>query len=204
MTTTTFDTENAMHGQKMTADMYLTMQRTTSREDYGKYELFNKTLRFMAGASLAHNKIATNLVTIFNMLFWQINSSNEIYQSDMKVISFLHHKNYFYPDVVIVDDEPRFSDTTKDVLINPSIIIEVLSDETEAFDRGDKYVSYRQIETLREYILVAQHERRIEHFYKANDGNWYAGSVVEDNGALTLLSIPIALPMGQVYRQVYV
>jgi Uma2 family endonuclease len=187
MTTTTFDTENAMNGQKMTADMYLTMQRTTTREDYGKYELFNKTLRFMAGASLAHNKIATNLVTIFNMLFWQINSSNEIYQSDMKVISFLHHKNYFYPDVVIVDDAPRFSDTNK-----------------EAFDRGDKYLSYCQIETLREYILVAQHERRIEHFYKANDGNWYAGSVIEENGELTLLSLPITLPMGQVYRQVYV
>ena len=192
-----------LHGQKMTAKDYLAMERANIREKNGKYELFNKTLRFMAGASEAHNTIATNLVTILNMFLWQQERNTHVYQSDMKVVSFLTYKNYLYPDIVVVDETPVYHDIKKDVLINPTLIIEVLSDETEAFDRGDKFVSYRQIESLREYILVSQYERRIEHFYKSAEGIWQVGNVIK-SGELPLLTLPLSLPVNRVYRQLAV
>jgi Uma2 family endonuclease len=189
-----------LHGQKMTAKDYLAMERANIREKNGKYELFNKTLRFMAGASEAHNTIATNLVTILNMFLWQQERNTHVYQSDMKVVSFLTYKNYLYPDIVVVDETPVYYDIKKDVLTNPTLIIEVLSDETEAFDRGDKFMSYRQIESLREYILVSQYERRVEHFYKSEDGVWQVGKVVK-LGELPLMTLPLNLPLTKVYRQ---
>ena len=94
-----------LNGQTMTADSYLAMEREGIRELQGKYELFNQKIRFMAGASQAHNTIAGNILTLLKMFIWQQNLSYYVNQSDMKVISFLNYKNYFYPDIVFAEDE---------------------------------------------------------------------------------------------------
>ena len=200
MTSMLIASSENLHGQKMTAKEYLAMERANIREKHGKYELFNRNLRFMAGASEAHNTIATNLVTILNMFLWQQERNTHVYQSDMKVISFLNYKNYLYPDIVVVDEAPVYHDTKKDVLVNPTLIIEVLSDETEAFDRGDKFLSYRQIESLCEYIIVSQYERRVEHFHKSTEGVWQVGNVI-NSGELPLITFPLSLPLHRIYRQ---
>ena len=155
----------------------------------------------MAGASQAHNTIAGNILTLLKMFIWQQNAMAYVNQSDMKVISFIDYKNFFYPDIVFAEGELVYDNHRKDVLTNPTLLIEVLSDETESFDRNDKFDSYQQIESLREYLLVSQYEKRIEQFYKNNNGEWVVGAVFTE-GVLPLVSVPFSLQLEQVYRQV--
>ena len=190
-----------LNGQWMTADSYLDMERNGIREFQGKYELFNQKIRFMAGASQAHNTIAGNILTLLKMFIWQQNAMAYVNQSDMKIISFLDYKNFFYPDIVFAEGELLYDNHRKDVLTNPTLLIEVLSDETESFDRNDKFDSYQQIESLREYLLVSQYEKRIEQFYKNNNGEWVVGAVFTE-GVLPLVSVSFSLQLDQVYRQV--
>jgi Uma2 family endonuclease len=201
MSRTMLASPEILNGQIMTADSYLSMEREGIREFQGKYELFNQKIRFMAGASQAHNTIAGNILTLLKMFIWQQNLSAYVNQSDMKVISFLRHKNYFYPDIVFAEGELIYDDIKKDVLINPTLLIEVLSDETESFDRAEKFRSYRQVESLNEYLLVSQYEKKIEQFYKNQDGDWVVGAVFTE-GVLPLQSVPYSLQLEQVYRQV--
>lgn len=189
---------NAQNHNKMTPKAYLEMERKGIREFDGKYELFNQTLIFMAGASEAHNKIAGHILTILNNLIWQHDLDASASQSDMRVVSFVKHKNYFYPDIVFVNGQNKFDDRRKDVLVNPTLLVEVLSDETEGFDRNGKYESYKKIESLKEYILVSQYERHVEHFYKNDVGEWITGEVMS-SGELSLRSIPFSLPLNRVY-----
>lgn len=190
-----------LNGQTMTPESYLAMERAGIREFQGKYELFNQKIRAVVDTSQAHNTIAGNILTLLKMFIWQQNLSAYVNQSDMKVISFLRHKNYFYPDIVFAEAELLYDDTKKDVLTNPTLLIEVLSDETESFDRGDKFRSYRQIESLNEYLLVSQYEKKIEQFYKNQDGDWVVGAVFTE-GVLPLKTVTFSLPIEQVYRQV--
>ena len=199
MTTTQIAAPNALDGLKMSPEAYLKRERTTVREDAGKYELFNQTLRFMAGASEVHNDIASNILALIKVFIWQRMAESKVFQSDMKVISFLDYKDYFYPDVVFIEGKTLHADNQKDVLINPTIIFEVLSDGTQTFDRGDKFESYKKIESLKEYILISQHERKVEHFYKNTKGEWIRGKVYKTS-ELPLMSIPYKLPLKQIYH----
>ncbi len=199
ITATTPAIPDALDGQFMTPEAYLEMERRGIREFHGKYELFNQTLRFMSGATTSHNDISAHITALFQWFIWQSDLKAHIAQSDMKVVSFLTYKNYFYPDNVFTMAERVYHDIKKDVLVNPTIIVEVLSDDTESFDRGDKFQSYRQIESLQEYILVSQYRRRIEHFYKNNAGLWVVGKVVE-SGGLSLKSIDFQLVIDKVYH----
>jgi Uma2 family endonuclease len=199
MTTTQFAAPDALNGIKMSPDMYLKHERETTRESGGKYELFNQTLIFMAGASEIHNDIVGNISALLKFFIWQNNVHYRVFQSDMKVVSFLDYKDYFYPDVVFIDDKTIYDDDQKDVLLNPTILFEVLSDGTEKFDRGDKFSSYKKIQSLKEYVLVSQYERKIEHFYKNTQGQWVTGKVLK-TGELSLVSIPINLPLRQIYH----
>ena len=199
MTSTISQSPDALNGVKMTADAYLIRERKSQREFEGKYELLNQTLKFMAGASEAHNDIAGNLSALLKFYIWQNNMVSRVFQSDMKVVSFLEYKDYFYPDVVFIEGKTVYDDDNKDVLVNPTVIFEVLSDGTMTFDRGDKFDSYKKIESLKEYVLVHQYERKIEHFYKNEKGIWLTGKVIK-TGELALLSIPLNLPLLQIYH----
>jgi Uma2 family endonuclease len=79
---------------------------------------------------------------------------------------------YTYPDISVVCVEQQFEDAHFDTLLNPQLIIEVLSDSTESYDRGRKFAHYRNIDSLREYVLVSQNECRVERFSRQDDGNW--------------------------------
>ncbi len=197
--TTGITAPNALNGLKMTPEAYLKHERETLREIGGKYELFNQTLIFMAGASEAHNSIASNILALIKFFLWQNDAPSQVFQSDMKVISFLNYKDYFYPDVIFIESQTQYDDDQKDVLLNPTILFEVLSDGTEKFDRGDKFESYKKIESLKEYVLVSQYERKLEHFYKNKQGHWINGQPIK-TGELSLLSIPISLPLLQIYH----
>jgi Uma2 family endonuclease len=184
--------------KRMTAEEYLERERKTLREIGGKHEFFNQQLIEMAGASTAHNTIVPNLTFIVKSQIKANKSNHIVLSADEKVVSYQKGKNYFYPDLIIVEGRSYHDDEHDDILLNPAILFEVLSDSTALFDRGDKFRSYRQINSLKEYILIAQDEQRIEHFFKDENGRWQIGEVVTE-GSLVLTTTPFELSIEEVY-----
>ena len=173
---------------------YLECER---RADY-KSEYFAGEIVAMEGANRKHNLVSGNVTTSLGV---QLRDAPcEVYANDMKVQAD-KARQYSYPDVVVVCGEPQFQDRTEDVLLNPTVIVEVLSPSTEAKDRGEKFLRYRQISTLTDYVLITQNERRVEQFTKQSDGSW---RLVEafDAGAVNLESIGCTLSLADVYNKV--
>ena len=185
----------------MTAEEYLTLERKNLREKAGKHEFFNRKRILMAGGTHSHNLTTSNVVTLINIHSREKKLNLQVTSSDTKVISFLEYKNYLYPDVVVINGKPFFEDDFKDIVVNPTLLIEVLSESTEAFDRGDKFESYRKIKSLKEYILISSTKRKIEQFYCNEQDNWLIGNNITE-GALTLKSLPITLDIEEVYLNV--
>ena len=155
----------------------------------------------MAGATPNHNSIHKNILYTLEAQIRGKDDVFDLYHSDIRVKSFLTHKDYFYPDVIIVKGKPYFDDENNDNLANPKVIIEVLSDSTEGFDRGDKFKSYRQITSLDEYILISQKDACIEQFYRDETERWQFGEIITE-GTFTLLSLPFELKIEDVYRKI--
>jgi Uma2 family endonuclease len=109
---------------------------------------------------------------------------------------------YMYPDVVVTCDEPRFADDRRDILLNPTAIVEVLSKSTEAHDRGRKFAHYRRIESLQEYILVSQSETRVETFLRQSHGEWLLTEYVGAGASCVLKSIDCTIPLTEIYKKV--
>ena len=109
---------------------------------------------------------------------------------------------YTYPDVVVVCGTPRYEDRQKDTLLNPNILVEVLSDSTEAFDRGQKFAMYRAVKSLTDYLLVAQNQALIEHFVRKPNGHWMLSDYRGMEAIVSVASIDCTLPLADVYDKV--
>ena len=109
--------------------------------------------------------------------------------------------SYFYPDIGVVCDEPIFEDDVFDILLNPIVIIEVLSPSTDAYDRGEKFSHYRQIESLQEYILVSQDKVNVERYLLNMDERIFS-YYQEFNFQLPLTSIQCEVPLQEIYDRV--
>ena len=163
----------------------------------------------MAGESPEHGAICTNLVAALRN---QLKGTRcQVFSKDLKVHSGplpfrpRSMKGLFsYPDVVIVCGEPQFLDEHRDVLVNPAVVIEVLSPTTEAFDRGEKFRRYRSFNpSLTDHIVVAQHIQLIEHFKRNVEGLWFiAASAQEMDGNVEVASIDCLLQLAEVYDRV--
>ncbi len=177
-----------------TPEQYLDMERAA---EY-KSEYQDGQIYAMAGATRRHNLIGFNIAI---SLGTQLRSKPcEVYTGDMRVQTD-QSRQYFYPDVVVVCGEPEFRDGREDTLLNPTVIVEVLSRSTEAFDRGEKFLRYRHMESLTEYLFISQDERRIEQFTRQADGSWRL-TETHEAGAATLESIGCTLALGDVYDKV--
>src|SRR5205085_5153555 len=143
----------------LSAEEYLAIER---KAEY-KSEYVDGVMYAMAGSSERHNLIAGNIITELNI---QLRTTPcKVYPSDLKV-RVPDSRKFFYPDVSVVCGETKFADDERDVILNPVLIVEVLSESTAAFDRGKKFQSYQQIESLQEYLLVAQDEYVLEHYLR--------------------------------------
>ena len=107
-----------------------------------------------------------------------------------------------YPDVSVVCGQQRFLDDQEDTLLNPIVIVEVLSDSTEAYDRGKKFAHYRQIPSLREYLLVSQKEPRIEQFIRQPSGEWTLKEAAGLSAEIKLPSLGVVLAHSEVFAKV--
>ena len=153
----------------------------------------------MGGASREHSLITGDT---YASLHGQLRKRPcEAYMGDMRVKIGAAGK-YVYPDIAVVCGEPRFGDDHVDNLLNPTVIVEVLSPSTEAHDRGEKFDAYRAIESLREYLLIAQDRYHIDHFVRQDDGAWLLRAADGLGASVTLPSIECTLALAEVYEKV--
>jgi Uma2 family endonuclease len=173
---------------------YLAAERR-SRE---KNEYVNGRIYAMAGASRVHNLIVGNL---FAELRSQLRGRPcEAYVNDMRV-KVQRTGMYTYPDVAAVCGDPGMEDEHLDTLLNPSVIVEVLSPSTESYDRGEKFAHYRRLESLQEYVLVAQVTPRVEHFRREGD-HWVLTELDGTDAEVALSSVGCVLALGDIYDRV--
>jgi Uma2 family endonuclease len=152
----------------------------------------------MAGASRAHNLIAGNT---FAQLHARLSGRPcETYMSDMRV-KVSRTRLYAYPDVVVVCGAPRFEENQGESLLNPTVLIEVLSPSTEAYDRGAKFTHYRRLDSLREYILIAQDHVHVEHYQRRGD-QWLLTEFTTLDESLTLPVLDCQIPLREIYARV--
>lgn len=179
----------------LTPAEYLAQERrATVKSEYCQGEMFA-----MAGASREHNLIVGNLVReMGNRLR---DRGCEVYPSDMRV-KVTATGLYTYPDVTIVCGTPQFEDDAADTLLNPTVLFEVLSESTEAYDRGTKSSHYRRLASLREYVLVAQDQPHVEGYARQADGGWLLREASQVDETVALGSIAVQLPMSEIYRQI--
>ena len=178
-----------------TPEEYMTQERKALH----KSEYLNGQIFAMSGASRAHSLITGN---VFNRLYNQLITSDcEVHSSDMRVPP--SPIAYFYPDVVVACNEPRFEDDVFDTLLNPVVIVEVLSPSTAAYDREEKFSHYKQLTSLRDYILVVQHKFCVEH-YRRQDQYWEHTELRAPEDVLILASIECKIPLRDIYMRVII
>lgn len=179
----------------MTAEQYLAFERTSEV----KHEFFNGAIFAMAGASKAHNLISSNLVRVIGNEL--VDRPCSVYSSDMRVKSE-GAKKYSYPDLVATCQDEAFEDEQEDTLLNPRLIIEILSNSTEGYDRGDKFFHYRQIESFVEYVLVSQKSSHVERYVRQADNTWLYSEYKSLDEKVELSSIGCEVSLGDIYNKV--
>ena len=174
-------------------DYLIAERKATIKSEYLSGEILT-----MPGASLDHAFITGDIDTELNI---QLRGKDcEVVTNDVRVKTSPKIA-YFYPDVIVFCGEPQFEDNTFDTLLNPVLIIEVLSSSTEKYDKGEKFEYYQQIETLKEYILVSQDKVHVEH-YKLNNTEWNLKTFSSLQDTLILTSIGCKLSLRDIYTRI--
>ncbi len=180
---------------------FVTLEEYFTREDAAetKSEYYDGEIVAMTGATPAHVRITSTLTrALGNQLEGQ---PCEAFDSDMRV--YVEECNVsFYPDQTVVCDTPRFWDTPLATLLNPILIIEVLSASTERTDRGYKFDCYRTIPSLAAYVMISQWEPRIEVFTRQEDGSWRFDVASGLDASMPLPTINCVLQLAEVYARV--
>lgn len=175
----------------ISSEQYLSLERQAET----KSEYLNGETFAMTGASRRHNLLAGN---IFAVLRSQLRSQGcEVYISDMRV-KIPVGDFYVYPDVTVACGAPRFEDSEVDTLLNPVVIVEILSKSTEDYDRGTKFVHYRTLSSLAEYILVSQDEVHVEHWVRQATG-WLLSETRHLENVIQIPSVSARLTLSEIY-----
>jgi len=179
----------------------LTPEEYLERERLAEYksEYFAGEIFAMTGASERHILVVTNVSGELRTLLKK--RPCKVYSNDMRV-KVSQTGLYTYPDVVVVCGKPEFEGDREDILLNPTLVVEVLSESTEAYDRGKKFEHYRRIPSLGEYLLIAQDRCRIEQFIKQDDGKWLFSEVNSPDAIVKLPSVDCELSVAEVYDKV--
>jgi len=181
--------------RRYTEAEYLALEeRAVHRSEFYRGEIFA-----MSGGSINHNRIVLNTVSALRTRLEA--APCEVFAADMRLL-VEQHRLYTYPDVAVVCGHPELVAGRNDTLTNPVVIIEVLSESTERYDRVDKFRFYRAIPTLREYVLIDQYTPRVEHYWKGADDVWMFEEIAGLDGALELRAISVALSLRDLYARV--
>ena len=184
-----------------TEQRYYTPEEYLELEEVAEYksEYINGQIIPMAGGSTNHNRIAGNFYAALNFAFKQQNS--EVFMGDIRL--WIPQKRiYTYPDVMIVAGEPEYFNNRTDTILNPQVIVEVLSKSTKGYDREDKFEAYRTIPTFQEYVLISQTRMYIEQFSKIGNKRWTLSQYDDEDEAIALASVPFQIPLLDLYNKV--
>lgn len=181
--------------EKMTPAEYLAMERSSEF----KHEYFDGEIVAMTGVRRAHSLVNG---TMHNLLYNQLRGGAcEVHQSDLRVFA-PKLNSYTYPDLVVFCGEPEFPDNEFDTLLNPIVVIEILSESTERYDRGRKAAAYRAIPTVIDLLLVTKEEPLIEHQHRMGEERWLLETVRGLDAVITLESIGCTLALADVYERI--
>ena len=174
---------------------YLEMERASdTKHEYYKGEVFA-----MSGASLPHNDIFHNVYGA--LTFFLKGKGCKPYGSDLR-IHIPKDSLYTYPDISIICGKPQTTDIFRDNIINPSVIIEILSKSTKDYDRGTKFTLYRSIKTLKEYILIDSTSVSVEIFTRQEDNSWILTEFKQQSDSFTITTISLTLYLKDIYEDV--
>ncbi len=178
--------------RKITVEEYFALEAKAER----KSEFFDGEMFAMAGASREHNVLTRNLTAeLHNRLR---GGPCQVFVADQRV-KVDRTGLYTYPDLLIVCGTPEYAPENRDTLTNPKVVIEVLSDTTEKYDRTTKFRKYKQLPSLMEYVLVSQDEPLIERYVRSPDGSWAQSDFVGLEATLSLAAVPANVPLAEVY-----
>jgi len=178
-----------------TPEQYLTWERAAEK----KHEFVNGEIFAMAGASLDHVKIVGNLS--FALRSRLHGSGCHPYASDLR-IKVPDTGLYTYPDIAIVCGDPISEDDYADTILNPTVIVEVLSPSTENYDRGAKFQHYKRLPSLQNYVLVTQKSFLVEVFVRLPDERWTAQTYVHAGNEMELPALGVSIPLAEIYEDV--
>ncbi len=181
--------------EKLTPQEYLRCERAATT----KSEFINGELIAMAGASKRHARIAASVVVhLANQI---TGSSCEVLFNDIR-LKINEAGDYVYPDVLVVRDGGEWEDEQFDTLLNPTIIIEVLSSSTSRSDYNDKWLRYQQMPSLSDYLLIAQTQRRVEQFTRQKENLWLYAIHTTPEARVQFDSIHCSLTLGEIYERI--
>ena len=180
--------------RKYTPEEYLVLEE---KAEY-KSEYENGEIVAMAGGSLNHAQITAN---IGRNIGNKISEECSALTTDVKV-RVESYRKFYYPDVLVICGAPIFYQKRSDTITNPILIVEVLSDSTEAKDRGEKFAAYQSLETLQEYILVSQDKAKVEQFTRQTDESWKYQATIGLKSKVKFIFIETELTLEEIYRRV--
>lgn len=180
----------------ITEEEYLEMEAVSPV----KHEYYNGEIFQMAGASYSHNLAAMNIPAGLHARLK--GQPCRVFQNDMRL--FIEETGlYTYPDVMVVCGKPEIKKYKGlDSILNPTLIVEVLSPTTADYDKGAKFDHYRTIESLREYVLVWQDKKRVARYTKRDDGSWVLNDFIGEDAEIDLTSIECSLSIEDIYDKV--
>jgi Uma2 family endonuclease len=178
-----------------TINEYLDLEiNSNERHEYIKGEIIK-----MTGGTPNHNKIAGNLYAALNFALKK--QPFQVFFADQRVW-IPKYNIYTYPDIMIIKDDLQFQEGRKDTLINPYIIIEVLSKSTRSYDKDDKFTAYRSIETFCEYLLIDQYKLQIDHYSKTDKNQWLFREYKTEKDVINFDKIDFEISLIDIYDKV--
>ncbi|MGI0482871.1 Uma2 family endonuclease [Geminocystis sp. CENA526] len=178
-----------------TPEEYLELeQKSDTRNEYIDGEIIP-----MTGGTTNHNQIAGNFYRAFPLTI--NNQDYYIYINDVK-LWIDDYRFYSYPDLMIIESKPIYQSDNNTIVINPKVIIEVLSDSTQKYDKTEKFRAYRSLPSLQEYILISQSSYYVEQFIKQTEQQWLFNALEGENNQLSLVSINFSISFNNLYQRI--
>jgi len=191
----------AIEKQPKTEKRYYTPEEYLALEETAidKSEYHDGEIVTIPGGTTNHNKLAGNFCRKFPLTIKEQNY--EIFINDVR-LWIPQTRRYVYPDIMVIQGEPVYQENNQTVVTNPLVIIEVLSNSTKNYDRGNKFFFYRSIPAFREYILIDQYSYHIEQFAKNSKSKWELTEYDSEESVLTLESVEFQIPLREIYQRI--
>lgn len=181
--------------RQYTLEEYRQLEETAEE----RHEYHDGTIKAMTGGTLEHSAIAGNTYAMLKILLKKTRSKP--FNSDLRIWVPDYQKGV-YPDVLVIEGAPEFSAGRRDEVMNPKLVVEVLSRSTEAYDRGDKFKYYRSLPSLTEYLLINQYRPNVEHYTRADGDTWIFHSYEDIADSVTLGIADATLDLADIYEDI--